>query len=135
LNCVANGRLLREGVFDRIWIQPAAGDAGGALGAALLASHRRFGVPRTVREDGRDTQRGSYLGPAYSSHEIDAVLERYRAPFTRVSECEERADLVAAALEQGKTVGYFSGRMEFGPRALGARSILGDPRNPETQVN
>ena len=134
LNCVANGKLQREGIFDRVWIQPAAGDAGGALGAALLASYRHFGVPRCVRSDGRDSQHGSYLGPRYSEAEIDAVLDRYQAPRHRITAPDERADAIAAAIEQGKTVGYFAGRMEFGPRALGARSILGDPRQAETQV-
>jgi carbamoyltransferase len=129
LNCVANARLLNE-LPGRIWVQPAAGDAGGALGAALLASHRRFGVPRRVRPDGGDTQRGSYLGPAYSGAEVRALLDRYRAPY----EVVEDGERVAAALAEGKVVGFFSGRMEFGPRALGARSIIGDPRSVDTQV-
>jgi carbamoyltransferase len=134
LNCVANGRLLREGGSGRVWVQPAAGDAGGALGAALLASYRKFGVERRRREDGRDTQRGSYLGIGYSSAEVRATLDRHHAPYRLVEDAAERAELVGGALADGKVVGFFSGRMEFGPRALGARSILGDPRHAETQA-
>jgi len=134
LNCVANGVLLREKVFDRIWIQPAAGDAGGALGAALAASHLHFGVPRRVREDGRDAQRGSYLGPAYSGEEVRAFLDWHDLPYEVVSDRGARAERIAAALDEGKVVGLLSGRMEFGPRALGGRSVLGDPRSAETQT-
>ena len=133
LNCVANGKLLKERIFDRIWIQPAAGDAGGALGAALLVSHHRLNVPRVRDAGGRDTQRGSYLGPSFSSTEVTAFLNRVAAPYERVAPAE-RSRLVARALADGKTVGYAVGRMEYGPRALGARSILGDPRKAETQV-
>jgi carbamoyltransferase len=132
LNCVASGILQREKIFERIWIQPAAGDAGGALGAALLVSHHHFGVQRTVRPDGRDTQRGSYLGPAFSSEETRAYLDREAIPYQQVTPAE-RTRAVAQALADGKVVGFFAGRMEFGPRSLGARSILGDPRNPDTQ--
>lgn len=134
LNCVANGRLVEEGVFERLWIQPAAGDAGGAVGAALVASHRRFGVPRRVSEHGRDAQRGSYLGPAYSSAEIQAFLDRHEYPYQIVSDELERAETIAQALADGRIVGLMSGRMEYGPRALGARSILGDPRRADTQA-
>jgi carbamoyltransferase len=134
LNCVANGLLQREGIFRRMWIQPAAGDAGGALGAALLACHRRFGVKRQVRGDGRDAQRGSYLGPAFSSAEVRAFLDRHDYPYDVVSNAKERAERIARVLAEGKVVGFLSGRMEFGPRALGARSILGDPRRAETQA-
>jgi carbamoyltransferase len=134
LNCVANGLLLREKIFDRIWIQPAAGDAGGALGAALLVSHRRFGAKRKISANGRDGQKASYLGPSYSSAEVRAFLDRRGYPYEVVSDRQERAQRIAASLAKGRIVGYFSGRMEFGPRALGARSILGDPRNPETQA-
>ena len=134
LNCVANGVLLRERIFDRIWIQPAAGDAGGALGAALVASHRRFGVPRTVRDDSRDSQKSSYLGPSYSAGEVRAFLDRHGYAYDVVPDASERASRVARELAQGKVVGLVTGRMEFGPRSLGARSILGDPRNPDTQV-
>ena len=133
LNCVANGVLLRARVFDDLWFQPAAGDAGGALGAALLASHMTLGVPRVLRADGRDSQRGSYLGPAFSPAEVRAFLEANAYPFREVSEAE-RAALVADSIAAGKIIGYFVGRMEFGPRSLGARSILGDARLPETQT-
>jgi carbamoyltransferase len=133
LNCVANGLLLRERVFDDLWIQPAAGDAGGALGAALLVHHNYFQAPRQVAADGRDSQHGSYLGPAYQSAEIAAFLNRHDYPAGRVEDAHERARKVAAALADGKVVGFFSGRMEFGPRALGARSILGDARRADTQ--
>jgi carbamoyltransferase len=133
LNCVANGKLLRAGVFDDIWIQPAAGDAGGSLGAALLVSHHHFGEKRRRNPVGRDAQRGSYLGPRYGSDEVRAFLDRNRYPYRRVGE-DERARAVASAIADGRVVGYSVGRMEFGPRALGARSILGDPRRPETQA-
>ena len=134
LNCVANGLLLREGIFDRIWIQPAAGDAGGALGAALLASYRKFGVKRQIRASGRDSQKGSFLGPAFSSAEVRAFLDRGGYPYEIVEDSRVRAHRVGQALAEGKVVGHLSGRMEFGPRALGARSILGDPRRADTQV-
>jgi carbamoyltransferase len=134
LNCVANGKLLREKVFDRIWIQPAAGDAGGSVGAALLASHRMLGVARVPAADGRDRQRASYLGPAFSTSEIAGFLDSNAYPHVVVSDLAERSRLIARHLAEGKVVGHFSGRMEFGPRALGARSILGDARSPETQA-
>ncbi|HEU4700731.1 MAG TPA: carbamoyltransferase [Gemmatimonadales bacterium] len=133
LNCVANGRLLREGPFKRLWIQPAAGDAGGALGAALLARHRYYGHPRTVRADGQDAMQGAYLGPAFDEADIEAFLRSEGVAYRRL----ERAALlseVASLLAQGRVVGWFNGRMEFGPRALGARSILGDPRDPRMQA-
>ncbi len=133
LNCVANGKLVAEGIFDNVWIQPAAGDAGGALGAALLANHMYFGEPRAVDAKGRDKQKGSYLGPRYSSDEVRAFLDRHGYPYTRIEGLAERAAVVAGHLAEGKIVGWLAGRMEFGPRALGARSILGDPRNKETQ--
>ncbi len=131
LNCVANGRILREGVFDKIWIQPAAGDAGGALGAALLVWYQYLGNKRKV--DGKkDSQRGSYLGPAFSDEEIRAFLKKQNVPFSELKEDEvpeKIADLIAAE----KVIGWFQGRMEFGPRALGARSIIGDARSPKMQ--
>lgn len=133
LNCVANGILLREGVFDDIWIQPAAGDAGGALGAALLVAHEYFEQPRVMNETGRDSQHGSYLGPAFSSDEVRAFLDRHGYVYERVVDPDDRANRIAAALAEGSVVGHFSGRMEFGPRALGARSIIGDPRRADTQ--
>jgi len=134
LNCVANGILLREKIFDRIWIQPAAGDAGGALGAALLASHMKFAVPRQLDPGGRDTQRGSYLGPAFSTSEIRAFLDRRSYPYEAIDDASVRNETIARALADGKIVGYVSGRMEFGPRSLGARSILGNPMRADTQT-
>lgn len=131
LNCSANGVLLREKIFDRIWIQPAAGDAGGALGAALATHHIFLGQPRTP--EAKDSMRGSYLGPEFSRPEIVRLAKRRRAPHREFADfsqlCAETADIIAA----GKVVGWFQGRMEFGPRALGNRSILGDARNPEMQ--
>ena len=132
LNCVGNGRLLREGPFRDLWIQPAAGDAGGAVGAALLAWHRHFGRPRTV-VPGRDAMRGAYLGPAFAPDEIESFLHARGAPFERLGE-EEMVQRAACLLAQEKVVGWFDGRMEFGPRALGARSILGDARSPRMQA-
>jgi carbamoyltransferase len=131
LNCVANGKILRDGKFDRVWIQPAAGDAGGALGAALAAHHLTLRQPRR-RVDGTDAMKGSYLGPEFSQHEIEARLIAAGAHFTTLGDGE----LVAACaddLAAGKAVAWFQGRMEFGPRALGARSILGDARSPQMQ--
>ena len=131
LNCVGNGRILREGPFKRIWIQPAAGDAGGALGVAQLIWHRYLKQPRKV--DGGDRMRGAYLGPEFSPEQIAAFLKRQGA----VAERLDRSELlsrVAALLEEEKIVGWFNGRMEFGPRALGNRSILGDPRSPRMQA-
>jgi carbamoyltransferase len=131
LNCVANGRILREGVFDRIWIQPAAGDAGGALGAALFTWYQCLQNPR--KADGvRDSQRGSYLGPAFSKEEIRKYLTSNNIPFVELRDDEipeKIADLIAAE----KVIGWFQGRMEFGPRALGGRSIIGDARSPKMQ--
>jgi carbamoyltransferase len=129
LNCVANGKLLSQEVVDDIWIQPASGDAGGSLGAALLSSYAYFNVPRRVNSNGRDSQKGSFLGPGFKSTEIIAFLD----PYQRINDLDERAARIAQTIAEGKIVGYFSGRMEFGPRALGARSIMGDPRKIETQ--
>ena len=131
LNCVANGRLLREGPFEDLWIQPAAGDSGCALGAALDVYHTYYGSPRVIRS-GQAAQGGSYLGPAFSVDEIEAYLETFGYPYHKLPE-SERNSFLANKLCQGKVVGHFSGRLEFGPRALGARSILGDPRNPDMQ--
>jgi carbamoyltransferase len=131
LNCVANGRILREGLFDNLWIQPAAGDAGGALGAALLGWHHYLGHPRQA--DGtHDVQSGSYLGPAFASEEIRRFLTGHRAAFTELTD-EALPDKAADIIQAGKVLGWFQGRMEFGPRALGARSILGDARSAEMQ--
>lgn len=130
LNCVANGKLLRERVFDNIWVQPAAGDAGGAIGAALGAYHLMLGRPRTARAI--DGMTGSYLGPEFTQHDIEQRLAKAGAVFTTVSD-QEMIDLTARALAEGKAVGWHQGRMEFGPRALGNRSILADPRSPSVQ--
>jgi carbamoyltransferase len=132
LNCVANGRILREGIVDDLWIQPAAGDAGGALGAALFVAHQEFGAPRTIDARGRDAQRGSYLGPDYPADEIERSLKAEGAVMHRVEDAAF-PERVAQILADGNVVGWFEGRMEFGPRALGARSILGDPRDPDMQ--
>ncbi len=154
LNCVANGKLEREGVFEQVFIQPAAGDAGGALGAALAAEHIFFGGERVMagdmhgaghrdgseagHRDGseagpKDAMQGSYLGPDFTSSEVEQLIRRYGAVAQRYDDFEELAGEVAAVIEGGAAVGWMQGRMEFGPRALGNRSILGDPRNPEMQ--
>jgi carbamoyltransferase len=134
LNCVANGKLLRSGVFDDIWIQPAAGDAGGALGAALAAWHVRGGNERTPLPAGAaDRMAGSYLGPEFTRRDALRVASRNEAPCTPYDDFDALCATVADLLADGKVVGWFQGRMEYGPRALGGRSILGDPRNPEMQ--
>jgi carbamoyltransferase len=131
LNCVGNGRILREGPFKQVWIQPAAGDAGGALGAALAAWHRLEGKPRSVNGRG-DTMQGSFLGPCFSDDEIDQCLKSKDASYEYLTD-DVLFCRVAEDLATGKVVGWFQGRMEFGPRALGARSIIGDARNPQMQ--
>jgi carbamoyltransferase len=131
LNCVANGKLLREKVFDHIWVQPAAGDAGGAVGAALGCYHKHLGHERRVPAMG-DGMKGAYLGPIYAQDDIEARLTRAGAVFTSHTQ-DEMLDLTARALAEGKSVGWHQGRMEFGPRSLGARSILADPRSPDVQ--
>jgi len=131
LNCVANGKVLRDGAFKEIWIQPAAGDAGGAVGAALAAYHGYLDQPRLVGNCG-DGMSGSYLGPGYADCDIERRLAVAGARFESLDEAH-LLDAVADALAEGKAVGWFQGRMEFGPRALGARSILGDPRSPSMQ--
>ena len=130
LNCVANGKLARSGIFERLWMQPAAGDAGGALGAAMVAYHLFNRKPRTV--NGADAMRGGYLGPQFSNEEIERRLRRSGAVFEVLQE-NEIIESCAASLAEGKALGWFQGRMEFGPRALGARSILGDARSPSMQ--
>lgn len=132
LNCVANGRLMREGPFDDLWVQPAAGDAGGALGAALFVWHQLLGRPR--RPGGHDAQQGSLLGPAFSGDDVMRALARAGATGRRFDDEAGLLDHVADRLAAGQVVGWFQGRMEFGPRALGARSILGDPRSPAMQA-
>jgi carbamoyltransferase len=131
LNCVANGRLLRDGCFDEIWIQPAAGDAGGAVGAAFAAYHQFLGRPRHANGGG-DLMQGGYLGPSFAQGEIEARLAQSGARFESLDD-EAVLDATAQALAEEKAVGWFQGRMEFGPRALGARSILGDARSPTMQ--
>jgi len=131
LNCVANGKILRERIFDRMWIQPAAGDAGGSVGAALVAWHHVLGKPRRA-DPSKDAMKGSYLGPEFPQEEIDSFLKSKGVPFRSCSR-EELLSETAALLAQGKVIGWFQGRMEFGPRALGSRSILGDPRDRTMQ--
>jgi carbamoyltransferase len=131
LNCVANGKILRDGRFDEIWIQPAAGDAGGAVGAALLGYHLLGGEPRRAPAAG-DAMRGSYLGPEFTQAEIERRLAREGARFDVLSD-DEVLEATVDALVEGQAVGWFSGRMEFGPRSLGNRSILGDPRSRSMQ--
>jgi carbamoyltransferase len=132
LNCVANGKLLRAGIFDDLWIQPAAGDAGGAVGAAYAIWHIHDGNERQLGSRG-DAMRGSYLGPEFSDKEIWRTLQKYDALGTHYDNFQKLSRDVAAKLADGSVVGWFQGRMEFGPRALGGRSILGDARNPEMQ--
>jgi carbamoyltransferase len=136
LNCVGNGRILREGPFEQLWIQPASGDAGGALGVAQLIWHRQAKGARALPECGRDSMKGAYLGPEFSEEEIRRYLDSIGAKYHRMDR-EPLIQRAAEILADGCVVGWFSGRMEFGPRALGARSILGDPRNPlmQSQMN
>jgi carbamoyltransferase len=131
LNCVANGKVLRDGSFKQIWVQPAAGDAGGSVGAALAAYHQHFSKARKLN-GALDGMQGSYLGPEFSQDQIEKRLAAAGAKFTVIDE-PKLFERTCDALEVGHAVGWFQGRMEFGPRALGARSILGDPRNPEMQ--
>lgn len=131
LNCVANGKLQQEGIFKDVFIQPAAGDAGGALGAALAAQHIHFGRERTVGTG--DAMQGSYLGPEFSDLDIERTAKRFKAVYTRYADLDRLSAAVAGHIAEGQAVGWFQGRMEFGPRALGNRSILGDARNEEMQ--
>ena len=132
LNCVANGKILEKKIFDKIWIQPAAGDAGGSLGAALALWHLELKNSR--QEIDKDLMKGSYLGPSYSQNEIENELTKINAKFTTLTE-EEIIEQTSECLSNGEIIGWFQGRMEFGPRALGGRSILGDPRSPNMQKN
>ncbi|MBK9275591.1 MAG: carbamoyltransferase [Flavobacteriales bacterium] len=132
LNCVANGKLLESGLFKDLFIQPAAGDAGGALGAAYAAHHIHHGAARDTAEQ-PDAMRGGYLGPAITTQDVERTARRYGAPFHRFDDPQQLVERTAALLAEGKVVGWVNGRMEFGPRALGARSILGDPRDTEMQ--
>ncbi|MEW6676518.1 MAG: carbamoyltransferase [Pseudomonadota bacterium] len=131
LNCVANGRLLREGPFKDIWIQPAAGDAGGAVGAAMIGAHQYLGVPR--QPQAQDAMSGAYLGPRFAPEEIRATLDRLGARYVEIPAETALCDAVAEQLDAGNVVGWLQGRMEFGPRSLGGRSILGDPRSEKMQ--
>ncbi len=131
LNCVGNGKLLRSGLFDDIWIQPAAGDAGGALGAAQIVFHQYLGNP-LVSKNGRDLQKGSYLGPQYNNETINEFLKQYKLPHTYLDD-QELFNTTTELLIKEKVIGWFQGRMEFGPRALGNRSIIGDVRSPRMQ--
>jgi carbamoyltransferase len=135
LNCVANGKIVQENIFKNVWIQPASGDAGGSLGAALLAAYKHYGIKKPAPQTALDLQAGTYLGPAYSSNEIEAFLSRNLYPFHKFDSLVERNNVLAKELNDGKILGYFDGRMEFGPRSLGARSIIGDARNKEMQSN
>lgn len=132
LNCVANGKILREKIFNKLWIQPAAGDAGGSLGCAYLATHNFFGMPRKMPLPNKDLQKGSYLGPKYRNSEIKAYLDDNNYHYHEINN-DERAKIVAKEIFDGRIVGYMVGMMEFGPRALGARSILADARDPKIQ--
>ena len=132
LNCVANGKILKEKIFDNIWIQPAAGDAGGSLGAALALWHIEQKEPRKINPN--DSMQGSYLGPEYAQGEIEKELEKIGAVYQVKTE-QDLIDRAAEDLSKGEVIGWFQGRMEFGPRALGGRSILGDPRSSKTQKN
>ncbi len=132
LNCVANGKLLHEKIFDNVWIQPASGDAGGALGAALALWHITLEQER-VPAATRDSMRGSYLGPSFDQGQIARTCKKFHAQGQDFTDFQQLCDTVADLLNDGKVVGWFQGRMEYGPRALGGRSILGDPRNPEMQ--
>ncbi len=133
LNCVANGKLLREGIFDDIWIQPAAGDAGGSLGAALFAWHQHLDHPRRVSASAADSQAGSYLGPAWSSEDIQEWADQQGAVGVMLDD-DLLLERTSELLDYGQVVGWFQGRMEFGPRALGGRTILGDARNTDMQT-
>lgn len=132
LNCVANGKILKEGIFDNIWIQPAAGDAGGALGCALYAAYNIFGVKRTISQAGKDAQKGSYLGPQHSNEEIKKFLDGIDAVYHHY-ETDEIYDVIAAYIANDKVVGLHQGRMEYGPRALGNRSIIANAMSEEMQ--
>lgn len=132
LNCVANGKLENTNLFEHIFIQPASGDAGGSLGSALAAHHIYFEKERIV-SSAMDAMKGSYLGPSFSTDEIESTIKQYKAVATAFTNRNELYQTVAARINEGNVVGWFQGRMEFGPRALGNRSILGDPRNPEMQ--
>ncbi len=130
LNCVANGKLLKENIFENIWIQPASGDAGGAVGAALAVHHMNFNKPRVINK--KDSMKGAYLGPSYNENEIESSLKKCKANFKKLSQ-SEIIHLTAQDLKNGKAIGWMTGKMEFGPRSLGARSIIADARSENMQ--
>ena len=132
LNCVANGRLVRENIFEKVWVQPAAGDAGGALGAALCAWHLGLSEQRTA-DNTSDRMQGSYLGPEFTVQDVERVIRKYNASADHLTDFDTLCEKVASLLDEGNVVGWFQGRMEYGPRALGNRSIIADPRNHEMQ--
>mgnify|MGYP000948640659 FL=1 len=131
LNCVANGKILKNKIFNKIWVQPAAGDAGGSLGAALAFWHNELKQPRKIITE-KDTMNGSYLGPKFDNEDVEKILESIKCNYKKLSN-EDLTKTVAKEIAKQKTVGWFQGRMEFGPRALGGRSILADPRSEKTQ--
>ena len=131
LNCVANGKVLKKDIFKNIWLQPAAGDAGGSLGSALALWYQELGNSRHV-ETNSDDMNGSYLGPSFDDNQVETTLKSLGANYEKLAE-ENLLDLVANELKNEKTIGWFQGRMEFGPRALGARSIIADPRSDKMQ--
>ncbi|MBF0206896.1 MAG: carbamoyltransferase [Oligoflexia bacterium] len=135
LNCVGNGKIIKEGIFKNVWIQPASGDAGGALGAALAIHYHHLGEERVLQSNGRDFQKGSYLGPAFDNQTIKKFLQKNNLPHAYVEEEDHLCEEVANLLTKDKVIGWFHGRMEFGPRALGSRSILGDARSQAMQKN
>jgi carbamoyltransferase len=132
LNCVANGKLQSKKIFENIWIQPASGDAGGALGAALFANYQLLKRERVVEKN--DSMKGSFLGPRFENEEVSVILNELKAPSHFFSDEDELLDQVCDAIEDEKIIGWFQGRMEFGPRALGGRSIIGDARSEKTQT-
>ena len=132
LNCVANGKIEELNIFDKIYIQPASGDAGGSLGAALAINHMYFDIERRYSKE-YDLMNGSYLGPYFSKKDILVISKRYKASFKYINSFEDLSKNVANLIAEGNVIGWFQGRSEFGPRALGNRSILADPRNPEMQ--
>jgi carbamoyltransferase len=132
LNCVANGKLLRQSIFDDVWIQPASGDAGGALGAALACWHIGKGEKRII-EKTPDNMNGAYLGPDFSNNDVIRMARRFGAIYQEIDNFDELCRLIAAHIANEEVVGWFQGRMEYGPRALGNRSIIGDPRSPAMQ--
>lgn len=133
LNCVANGKLLSKGIVKNLWIQPCSGDGGGSLGAALIGAYKYFKLPRKSLENFEDHQKGSYLGPKFESLEIEKVLSAFNFTYKKFDDLKGSIDLIADKIAQGSVAGFFQGRMEFGPRALGARSIIADPRNRDMQ--